>query len=318
MELLLDTFVNCIEPKLSECRTKDFEMISNILLKLKFKKGLNETFVSNLWRAASVCNQPVRPSLKASALNGRSFVQFNANMANMGYHNPLALNDIFGTVNTSSELKEAKYFEDVMKSGILTLSRIATVYDERLVNNDINNKGIKMAARYDTRLYLGALATVFQLDCLVETNLPEYKGIRLNQHMRHKLSKLNSETKQSEDGIDNRVMENVLKDICVVMNIRRQGPTNFIYHGFLSPEFRTRDIAFCVDIESSKHNAINVLPLPRCYKHDLEEGVKFVKPEDYLNFPEQCIEEARTQYSIGSKSFKWFAVAAPDNMTAVT
>jgi hypothetical protein len=297
--------MDCLDSKLKHCRLKDIASITLSLSKLNYTRGLNEKFIDNLIREADVRNKPGK-TFKSSVFAGRSFIMFNTHMAYMGYYTPEILSYVFEMANSSSELRSAQNFWDVMQSGTRTLSLIGSMP----YNLQNNNRQIQNEAKKNSMQNQSASAAIFLLDCLVEINCPQYQGIRLDHNIRTNLSTL--VLKQAGDTLDHKLSKNILHDICAVLNIRLRDKTSCIYHGFLWPGSKTRDIAFCAEVNSSKHNEINIIPLPKQYKNDLNKGLNVVRPDKYLEFIDEDILD---NFSfIGDKSkaeYKWFAVVAP-------
>lgn len=299
----LDTFIECIENKLGECRDNDLEKIACSLLRLNFyPTKRNESLARNLMTAIGVHNK-YRETFKF----GKSFVFFNEFMATLGYYRSDFVRDIFEKVNSSVELKEADTLEDITKSGILTISGIGPYTAKHGISQSFLINEFKLSRSS----YQGALASIAKLDCLLEINFPEYQGIRLERNIKRKL--LSLLRKQPEHAIEFKNTNCILYTICKVLNIRVQDEDKCVYHGFLSPDSTTRDIVFCVDLRSSKCNDIKLLPLPREYKHDLNEGMKIVRPQKYLIFNEDSQIDTAGGDSNHSKDqvHKWFAVVSP-------
>ena len=305
-EALLNTYIKCIENKLAECRIKDLEKISCHLVRLNYQKGTYESFVENLMTSV-VTRDWIKHRYFGYKLNhfGRSFVFFNTFMATVGHYRSDFLRDIFETVNSSAELKEAHNLDDIIKGGIITLSRIGPKYGVE----DYQAQWKKEALTLND--YQGALASLAQLDCLMEINFPEYQDIRLDINIKRKL--LSLERREPEHAREFEKTNNILHDLCRVMNIRVQDESKYVYHGFLSPDARNRDIVFCVDLQSSKCNDIKLVPFSRQYENDLIEGINIVRPQKYviLNDEGKLNTMGGNSGNPKEQMYKWFAVVIP-------
>ena len=273
-------------------------------------KGMDEAFVNNLLKAAKLQDKSFE-SVQNSINNGINFISFITKMATMGYFCPESASHIFETVNLSTELEASETLEDILENGVKTVSRLGPKYDQYLLTDKNIKKLIQRKVFDDTTTLKGALSTIFVLDCLIETNQPTYHGVRLKQKMKPKLSKLL--TRQQEKSIDNKLMNNILCEICKVLNVKLQQQTSYVYHGFLSPDSTTRDIAFCVDIRSSKRNEIKVLPLAKEYTRSLDQGLDIVRPDDYSKYNSNEGDNSNTMREPLKLIYKWFAISAPQN-----
>ena len=302
-ESLLNIFVTSIKNEVQELRMKDLAMVSMILLKLKYKKGMYDEFALELIEEAYSQARYQSKDNNIVVNWGRNFVNFCTHMATLGYYDENLVNHILRAANTSKVFQHSRSFEDTMRNGIKLLVDIATRWDEELdKNHDMLNRYIKKELRFNRMLNQGALADIFLLDCLVDINFTDYKGERLDEKTRQILSCL--VTKQPEIATDHMIMQNVFHHVCKVLNIRPQDEKHFIYHGFISPDSRTRDIVFCADMDASFKNSVTVMQLPREYIKDLNEGIKVVRPELYLHSNNNEDLEPFIDK-------KWFAIVAP-------
>ena len=300
-ESLLNIFVTSIKHDVQELRIKDLAMVSMILLKLRCKKGMYDEFALELIKEAY--SQARYLSKSNHIVNwGRNLINFCTHMATLGYYDENLVNHILRAANTSKIFQHARSLEDTMRSGIKLLVDITTRWDKELDKNHMLNRYVEKELRSNHMLNQGALAAIFQLDCLVDINFPDYKGERLDEKTRQILSCL--VTKQPEMATDHMIMQNVFHHVCKVLNIRPQDEKHFIYHGFISPDSRTRDIVFCADMDASLKNSLVVMQLPREYIKDLNEGTKVVRPEQYLHSNNNEDLEPFIDK-------KWYAIVAP-------
>ena len=298
-------FIPSIEKHLTECRIKDLQYIASVLSKLNFKKENNETFVKKFIEAGNFYDRTyIEKNPKILLNEGINFIFYNVYLANMDIYCSKYINSIFEAVNNSKELESSETLNEILRSGLKVISRI-TASDAFHMQDEDLEKFVEEHMDY-AGLLQGALSKIFVLDCMIEILRPIYKGARLKKSVGQKLAKL--VFRQKEHGVDHVLMNDVLFNTCSILNIRnRDGYDRYLYRGFLSPETSTQDIAFCVDVESSKPNLIMVLPLPTKYKQALDLGIDIVRPGEYSNFDEHCSNE-----SLKNK-FKWFAICAPQN-----
>ena len=309
-DIFLETFMDCIEGNIKHCRQKDIPRITKSLSKLNYKKGTNEQFIDKLISQAKNAYDTPFHSVKRSAINGRSVVEFNNYMSYMGYYIPETLNYLFETANLSSELHSARTFKDVMQSGTLAISRIGSKYHPfKISPNRLLARDVYTEATENIMQNQNALSDIWLLDSLVEINFPQYQGIRLDPTIKNSLSTL--VRRQAENTLDHRLSKGILDDICNILYIRLQEETSCIYHGFLSPDSKTRDIAFCVDVNSSTPGDVKLMPLPRNFRNDLNKGSDIVWPNRYLEFVDQGDDTSFYNHNTSKTNYKWFAVVVP-------
>jgi len=166
-------------------------------------------------------------------------------------------------------------------------------------------KKVKEQVSHDAALMRGAISKIFYLDCMIEICAPKYKGVRLKESLKQKLSKLVVRT--NELGMDYQISNKIILSVCSALNIRSANhiSNDYLYLGYLSPEASNYDIAFCVDVESSTRSLIKVMQLPKRYVSAVDKCIHVVRPEDYSDF-----EKQNSNLSM-SKKYRWIAICAP-------
>ena len=332
-EYLLETFLHAVQIDLPECRMKDLHVISNILMKLNFKKTLNEPFCEDLLnnvelhytklRAENLDSHPKSVKLKIS--DSSHFIFLNVYLANMGLFETKYIESIFRAVNTSDELQRSETFKETLLSctkAIIGIRPEGSDVDYKLFSGAYDQE-IYEEVRKNTAIIQGTLAKIFGLDCLIDIYRPTYTGIRLNPNLRKKLSKL--VVRQSIRGVNYKAMSNIFSDVCSVFNVRT-AKQNYVFYGYLSPDSTTQDIVFCVDTESSEEECfkgpglygdieiskrphIQLIPLSKRFTNTLDQCYRVARPEDYLDHVSDTSMDHLNK-SISNR-YKWFAVCAP-------
>ena len=304
-EYFLKTFILSIEKYLVECRIKDIHSIAEVLSKLNYEKGMNEPFMKKFVEAGKSVKSNETDELKIWVNNAVQFIFFNQCLANMGYFCTEYLNRIFEVVNSSPELDSSETTEEILTNGVASISCIGDMNVRNHFHKKSFQKKIKEQVSHDAALMRGAVSKIFYLDCMIEICVPKYKGVRLKESLKHKLSKLVVRT--NEIGMDYQINNKIILSVCSALNIRTANhiSNDYLYLGYLSPEASTFDIAFCVDVESSIRSLIKVMPLPKRYVSALDECIHVVRPEDYSDF-----EEQNSNLSM-SKKFRWIAICTP-------
>ena len=332
-EYLLETFLQAVQIHLPECRLKDLHSISNILMKLNFKKKMNEPFCEDLLnnvelhytklRADNLSSHPKSVQIRIN--DSTHFIFLNVYLANMGLFETKYIESVFRAVNTSYELQRSATFKETLLSctkAIMGIGPEGTYVDSKLISGAYDRK-IYQEVRQNTAIIQGTLSKIFALDCLIDIYRPMYTGIRLNPNLRKKLSKV--VVRQSIRGVNYKAMSNIFSDVCSVFNVR-PAKQNCVFYGYLSPDSTTQDIAFCVDTESSedecfkgpgfygdieisKRPHIQLIPLSKRYINTLDQCYRVARPEDYLD---HVSDTSMDHLNIPiSNRYKWFAVCAP-------
>ena len=304
---MLKTYILSIERHLVDCRMKDIHSIAEVLSKLNYEKGINEPFMRKFVEAGKCVKSNELHSLKNWVSNGVHFIFFNTCLTNMGYFCTEYLNRIFEVVNSSPELDASETTEEILRNGVKAISCIGDETVRNCFKHVSFQRMVDKAVSHDAALMRGAISKIFYLDCMIEIGVPQYKGIRLKESLRQKLSKL--VVRESDSGMNNFVLNIVIDNVCSALNIRsaKHISDDYLYLGHLSPESTNNDIAFCVDVESSTNSLIKVMPLPKKYVQTLDQCIHVVRPENYSDFEEQSSNLSM------SKKFRWIAICAPQN-----
>ena len=168
----MNVFVTSIKNEVQELRIKDLAMVSMILLKLKYKKGMYDEFALALIEEAYSQARYQSKNNRIVVNWGRNLINFCTNMATLGYYDENLVNHIFRAANTSKVFQHARSFENTMRNGIKLLVDIAARWDkESDKNHDMLNRYIEKELRFNHMLNQGALAGIFQIDCLVGSEM---------------------------------------------------------------------------------------------------------------------------------------------------
>ena len=125
--------------------------------------------------------------------DGKSFVHFNMQMAQMGFYRSEFLENIFESINSSEAMEKAITVNDIIKSGIMELSSIGSTNSYIVEKHEMIQSTPQEENIRNRRLCKNALIAIFRLDYLMDINFPEYKGVRLKRSIKTKLSSINKE-----------------------------------------------------------------------------------------------------------------------------